>query len=171
MRARHPLGISSDMAPMLDVINAYAPLLAAEAAAEAGSGGLDPADLEQAVWLRLLERGRAPTDSAAWLREAVHREAREARRRARRELPYEPGHLAAGPSVEHQALDAELRRSLRAVIRKLPGRCPQLLSALLSRSDPTYQEISRELGISQGSLGPLRSRCLGCLRARLGSED
>ncbi|MEU1624570.1 sigma-70 family RNA polymerase sigma factor [Streptomyces sp. NPDC020096] len=158
------------MAPTLDVINALAPLLAAEAAAEAGPAGVDPADLEQAVWLRLLERDRAPADSAVWLRGAVRREARRARRRARRELPYGPGHLAAEPSVERQALDAELGRSLRGVIRRLPGRCPELLSALLSRSDPTYQEISRELGISQGSLGPLRSRCLGCLRARLGSE-
>jgi RNA polymerase sigma factor (sigma-70 family) len=160
------------MAPILDLINAYTPLLAAEAAAEAGTSGVDPADLEQAVWLRLLERGRAPADSAGWLLDAVRREARDARRRARHELPYAPGHrAAAGPSVEHHAIDAELSRSLRTVIGELPGRCPQLLSALLSRSDPTYREISRELGISQGSLGPLRSRCLACLRARLRSED
>lgn len=171
MLTRRPLGITSDMAPMLDVINEYAPLLAAEAAAEAGTDGLDPADLEQAVWLRLLERGRAPTDSARWLRDAVRREASDARHRARHELPYGPGQLAADPPAEHHVLDAELGRALRAVIHKLPGRCPQLLSALLSRSDPTYREISQELGISQGSLGPLRSRCLACLRARLRSED
>ncbi|MDT3398449.1 sigma-70 family RNA polymerase sigma factor, partial [Streptomyces sp. B1866] len=68
------------------------PLLAAEAAAEAPGTGLDPADLEQSVWLRLLERTRAsgpPPDPAPWLRAAVRAEARAARRRARREVPHD----------------------------------------------------------------------------------
>jgi DNA-directed RNA polymerase specialized sigma24 family protein len=52
----------------------------------------------------------------------------------------------------------------------LPGRCSRLLDALLSPQDLTYREIARELGISQGSLGPERSRCLGCLRRLLTPE-
>ncbi|MEU0811948.1 sigma-70 family RNA polymerase sigma factor, partial [Streptomyces sp. NPDC005970] len=47
---------------------------------------------------------------------------------------------------------------------------PLLLGALLSRSDLTYREIAGELGMSQGSLGPVRSRCLGCLRRMLTAE-
>ena len=149
-----------------------AALLAAEAAAEAvPAGGMEAADLEQAVWLRLLEGpGPAPAAAAAWLRAAVRAEARGARRRVLRETAYDPGRVPGGPSAEKLVLDAEDRRALRTAVDRLPGRCPQLLSVLLSRSDPTYREISRELGISQGSLGPLRSRCLGCLRAVLGSE-
>lgn len=151
-----------------------APLLAAEAAAEAGPGalaGVEAADLEQAVWLRLLEGPGPPRDGVAgWLRAAVRAEVRGARRRARREVPYDPVGGPGVPSAEKQVLDAESLRTLRAAVGRLPGRCPRLLSVLLSRSDPTYREISRELGISQGSLGPLRSRCLGCLRAVLGSE-
>jgi DNA-directed RNA polymerase specialized sigma24 family protein len=151
-----------------------APLLAAEAAAESGFGalaGVDPADLEQAVWLRLLEGPGPPgRDPVGWLRAAVRAEARAPRRRARREVPYDPVRAPGVASAETHVLDAERARRLRAAVRRLPGRCPQLVSALLSRSDHTYREISRELGISQGSLGPLRSRCLGCLRAALGSE-
>jgi RNA polymerase sigma factor (sigma-70 family) len=150
---------------------ALAPLLAAEAAAEAGPGGVEAADLEQAVWLRLLEDGGAvPPGGPGWLRSAVRREARAARRRERREVRYESGRTAGTPSAESQALTRLRGRALREAVHRLPGRCPELVSALLSGSDPTYREISRELGISQGSLGPLRSRCLGCLRQILGSE-
>jgi DNA-directed RNA polymerase specialized sigma24 family protein len=156
-----------------DPFAALAPLLAAEAAAEAGCGavaGLDAADLEQAVWLRLLEGPGPPSGAAAgWLRAAVRAEVRGARRRARREVPYDPVGVPGAASAENQVLDAEIGHVLRAAVRRLPGRCPELFSALLSRSDPTYAEISAELGISQGSLGPLRSRCLGCLRVMLGS--
>jgi RNA polymerase sigma factor (sigma-70 family) len=159
-----------------DEVAAVRPLLAAEAAAEAVPGGIEAADLEQSVLVRLLELTCPPPDRAAWLRAAVRSEARRAARRARREFPYAPdGALAAGlpaatPSTEQQIVAAEERGTLRAAVRRLPGRCPELVSALLSRSDPTYQEISRELGIAQGSLGPMRSRCLGCLRTILASR-
>ncbi|TQE25913.1 sigma-70 family RNA polymerase sigma factor, partial [Streptomyces ipomoeae] len=74
------------------------------------------------------------------------------------------------PGPEQQALAAARRRSLHAAVRRLPGRCPSLLAALLSPRDLTYREIAGELGISQGSLGPERSRCLGCLRRLLAAE-
>jgi RNA polymerase sigma factor (sigma-70 family) len=154
---------------------ALGPLLAAEVAAEAGAAGADPRDLEQAVWLRLLERGGPlPPSPARWLRDAVRAEVRGFRRRARREVSYHhgPGQvraeaLAVAPSAEREVLAAETRQMLQDAAGRLPGRCPQVVYALLSRSDLTYRQISRELAISQGSLGPLRSRCLGCLRALL----
>ncbi|MES4903794.1 MULTISPECIES: sigma-70 family RNA polymerase sigma factor [unclassified Streptomyces] len=162
----------------MDLLEKLRPLLAAEAAAEAYGAGIEPAELEQAVWLRLLERTRAdgpPSEPAAWLRGAVRAEVRGARRRARREVPYDP--VGDGPPsgpdprpAEHAVLRAETGRALRAAVRRLPGRCPLLLSALLSRSDLTYREIAGELGMSQGSLGPVRSRCLGCLRRMLTAE-
>jgi RNA polymerase sigma factor (sigma-70 family) len=154
-------------------------LLAAEAAAQVPPGaGIEAGDLEQAVWLRLLEGGtpfRQLPEPGRWLRDAVRAEAREAARRVHGEHPYDDEDRC-GPAdpydrgVEERVLAAEQRRALRAAVRLLPGRCPQLLTALMSSSDPTYQEISHELGISQGSVGPLRSRCFGCLRTILDSR-
>ncbi|MGW5373752.1 sigma-70 family RNA polymerase sigma factor, partial [Streptomyces sp. NPDC004011] len=39
-----------------DLLAALGPLLTAEASAEARASGSEPDDLQQAVWLRLLER-------------------------------------------------------------------------------------------------------------------
>lgn len=151
------------------------PLLSAEAAAEAPGTGVDAADLEQAVWVRLLEHGgRTPgtAEPARWLRRAVRAEARRARRAARREVPYgnRPHRSAAAAEPEAALLHGEENRALRSAVARLPGRCPELMRALLSPRDLTYREIAGELGISQGSLGPVRSRCLGCLRRMLAAE-
>ncbi|MFJ7116443.1 sigma-70 family RNA polymerase sigma factor [Streptomyces albogriseolus] len=160
--------------PERDLIALLGPLLAAEAAAETSGGGTEAGDLEQAVWLRLLERLRRdgpPADPPLWLRRAVRAEARRFRRTVRREtaLTCEPAD-AGRHDPERLALAAAHRRALRDAMRRLPGRCPGLLAALLSPRDPTYREIAGELGISQGSLGPERSRCLGCLRRLLAAE-
>ncbi|MFJ8004768.1 sigma-70 family RNA polymerase sigma factor [Streptomyces fagopyri] len=154
-----------------EMVSALRPLLAAEASAEAHATGTEQSDLEQAVWLRLLERldsDGPPADPQGWLRRAVRSEARRARRTARREQPYgsEPADPDA-PGPERRALTADSRRALHDAVRRLPGRCPRLMAALLSPQDLTYREIAGELGISQGSLGPERSRCLGCLRRLL----
>jgi RNA polymerase sigma factor (sigma-70 family) len=153
------------------------PLLAAECAAEAHAGGAEAEDLEQSVWLRWLECVYAqgpPASPADWLRAAVRAEVRSIRRRNRREVAYDPTEAEPAGAPEHsaewQTLARERRRVVRGAIGRLPGGCPRLLSALLSHEDPTYREIAGELGISQGSLGPLRSRCLGCLRRMLPVE-
>ncbi|WP_175412133.1 sigma-70 family RNA polymerase sigma factor [Streptomyces sp. TRM64462] len=162
------------------LVGALTPLLTAESDAEAPAAGVESRDLQQAVWLRLLERldgPGVPDRPADWLRRAVRAEARRARRTAVRELPYddEPAPDArdeptpdTGP--ERAALDAERRRALRAAVRRSPAGCRRLLTAMLSPNDPTYREIAGKLGISQGSLGPMRSRCLGCLRRMLAAE-
>ncbi|MFF3017608.1 RNA polymerase sigma factor [Streptomyces sp. NPDC057939] len=159
-----------------DLLTELGPLLSAEAAAEAPAAGVDAADLEQAVWVRLLEHGpretepAGPTGRARWLRRAVRAEARLARRRARREVPYGGSPADAGGEPEGALLHGEDNRALRSAVARLPGRCPELMGALLSPRDLTYREIAGELGISQGSLGPVRSRCLGCLRRMLAAE-
>lgn len=159
---------------------ALRPLLRAEAAAEAYAAGVEAADVEQGVLLRLLERGgAAPAADAGWVRAAVRAEVRAARRRAGREVPYGtevPGAYGAGGAGAYGAdpaavvLAAERHRAVRAAVRRLPGRCPGLLAALLDRGDLTYRDISGELAISQGSLGPVRSHCLTALRRMLTAE-
>ncbi|MDT0420607.1 MULTISPECIES: sigma-70 family RNA polymerase sigma factor [Streptomyces] len=152
------------------------PLVRTAARAEALAHGLDPADLEQSLWVRLLERLRGappPADPAAWLRTAARAEARAAgtvrdeadsvREHARAAEPADPR-----PGPEQQHIDAELLHSVREAVGRLPGRCRVLVRALLSPRDPTYREIAAELGISQGSLGPRRSHCLNCLGRLLG---
>lgn len=164
-------------------------LLDAECAAEAAvHPGTEAADLRQGVWLRWLEHvrreGRPPAMPDVWLRAAVRAEARPARSREQRETPLAPGRREPPPrrvtaadglgdpasATEAPLLSAERHRELASAIVRLPGRCPALLRALLARTDPTYPEIARELGMSQGSLGPLRSRCLECLRRMLTAE-
>ncbi|WP_189552846.1 sigma-70 family RNA polymerase sigma factor [Streptomyces lavendofoliae] len=156
-----------------ELVDALTALLAAESAAEAAAAGVEPGDLEQAVWLRLLERldggPGMPHRPADWLRRAVRAEARRARRTAVRELPYAQDPVS-DTEPERAALVAERRRALRTAIARTPVHCRRLLTAMLSPSDPTYREIAGELGISQGSLGPMRSRCLGCLRRMLPAE-
>ncbi|MER6626823.1 sigma-70 family RNA polymerase sigma factor [Streptomyces sp. NPDC000987] len=167
-------GTPGPVAAAPDLVAALRPLLAAEASAEAHACGAEPGDLEQAVWLRLLERLHAegpPEDPPGWLRAAVRREARRTLRTARSERPYAEEPVDdPGRDPAQAALAAARRRALREAVRHLPGRCPRLLTALLSPTDPTYREIAGELGISQGSIGPERSRCLGCLRRLLATE-
>ncbi|MEU5715049.1 sigma-70 family RNA polymerase sigma factor [Streptomyces sp. NPDC020403] len=156
-------------------VHALRPLVRAEAEAEAAAAGIEAADLEQTVWVRFLERpaGRGtPQDPARWVRAAVRAAAREARRSSRHEHAYPagdaPGDWSGCP--ERITLGADERRALRAAVGRLPGRCPRLLEAMLAPHDPTYRQIAGELGMSQGSLGPMRSRCLGCLRRMLAAE-
>ncbi|MCQ4209759.1 RNA polymerase sigma factor [Streptomyces longispororuber] len=156
------------------VIETLRPLLAAEVRAELPAAA-EPHDLEQAVWVRLLEHlgtDGPPTDPAAWLTATVRSEARRQRRTTFRELPYvtEPAADTAESDPERRAIARERAGALHAAVRRLPGRCPRLIGALLSPKDLTYREIAGELGISQGSLGPERSRCLGCLRRIMVSE-
>lgn len=165
---------------VVGLVGALGPLLAAESDAEAVAAGVESRDLQQAVWLRLLERldgPGIPERPADWLRRAVRAEARRARRTAVREFPYEdePGpdsrsEPTPDTAPERAAIVAERRRALRAAIRRSPARCRRLLTAMLSPNDLTYREIAGKLGISQGSLGPMRSRCLGCLRRMLAAE-
>ncbi|MFB4425784.1 sigma-70 family RNA polymerase sigma factor [Streptomyces sp. QL37] len=155
------------------LVRALHALVRAEAGAEAQAAGVEAADLEQSVWLKLLERRPGvPPDPARWVRAAVRAEARVARRRIRRERAYTagepPGDWTGCP--ERIAVGADERRALRTAVGRLPGRCPRLLEAMLAPHDPTYREIAGELGMSQGSLGPMRSRCLGCLRRMLAAE-
>ncbi|MEV6975667.1 hypothetical protein [Kitasatospora sp. NPDC093806] len=78
--------------------------------------------------------------------------------------------LPSVPSAEDEVLAALSLRLVREAVAALPGRCPQLIAALAEDPPPTYRELSERLGMPRGSIGPTRSRCLACLRARLRAE-
>ncbi|WP_354643484.1 RNA polymerase sigma factor [Kitasatospora camelliae] len=157
-----PLGLTD----LVDLRRRLRPVLAALA----GSGA-EPEDLEQAVWLAVLERAvrrGLPRDRRSWLRGLAVREALAARA-ARREVPV-PAVPVARPAPEQRYLAEERRRAVRLALAALPGRCPELLAALAESPELTYRQQALRLGVPRGSIGPTRSRCLAQLRALLAAR-
>ena len=62
--------------------------------------------------------------------------------------------------IEQELLVAEQHAALRDAFTRLPPGCQQLLALLIADPPVPYAEISARLGISVGSIGPNRRRCL-----------
>jgi DNA-directed RNA polymerase specialized sigma24 family protein len=71
---------------------------------------------------------------------------------------------AAHTELEAEIISLEQRRAVRAGIRELRPAEQQLMLMLLTDPAPSYRQISRQLGIPVGSIGPTRARCLQKLR-------
>jgi DNA-directed RNA polymerase specialized sigma24 family protein len=67
-------------------------------------------------------------------------------------------------TVDAKILAVQRDAALHAAMAGLPARCRRLLAMLVSDPPHSYAEISAELGIPIGSIGPQRSRCLERLR-------
>ena len=129
----------------------------------------DAEDVGQVVWLNLVTHLDDLRDSAAlpgWLATTTRREcgrvinAADARRAGERVLIAESVPDTGTATVEQELLVAEQHAVLRDALARLPPGCQQLL-VLLSADPPVpYAEISARLGISVGSIGPSRRRCL-----------
>ncbi len=61
-------------------------------------------------------------------------------------------------------IDAERNSALREGFRSLGPRCRDLLLMLMHDPPIAYSQISAELNIPVGSIGPSRARCLEKLR-------
>lgn len=133
----------------------------------------DAADVVQTTWLRLLEHIGRVHDGArigAWLATTVRRE-------CLRTLGYRNRVSIGDDALLEQVVDQEdvstalLQRErsdeLLRAIEGLPGRWRQLMHLLLADPAPSYDEISRQLDIPIGSIGPTRGRCVERLRAAL----
>jgi RNA polymerase sigma factor (sigma-70 family) len=154
-----------------------------------GRAGLDAhaaADVFQTVFTRLVQhlpRLAQPDKLQAWVVTTAKREALLARRIGQRtvsttrdgdgdeaesefDLPDEAP-LAEDALAELQQLDL-----LRVGLDHLDERCRDLLLLLFRDEDDKvpYDEVSRRLGMPQGSIGPTRSRCLDKLRRFLESR-
>ncbi len=136
-------------------------------------GGTDAEDVGQTVWLQLvdqLDNLREPAALPGWLASTTRRECCLVLRATRR-LPgggyvLDAENIPDEQSVtaEHELLLAERNAALREAFTRLPPGYQQMLALLIADPPMPYAEISARLGISVGSIGPYRGRCLDKLR-------
>lgn len=133
----------------------------------------DAADVNQTVWLRLVEHLSDLRDARAlpgWLATTARREALRAIESSRRTTSVDPqGPALEGRGAEEEVAAAllreELHHAVRAGLAELPAQRRQLLEMLMADPPVAYEEISRQLRIPVGSIGPTRARALQQLRA------
>jgi RNA polymerase sigma factor (sigma-70 family) len=143
-----------------------------------GLDRVDAADVNQTVWLRLVEHlGRLRESEAlpAWLITTARRECYRLLRVGRRTQPFDPyedpaegrvgAFLLVDPTTpDEDLLRAERQQALREAFAQLPPRCRALLALLTTDPPTSYREIGEQLGMPVGSVGPTQARCLHKLR-------
>jgi RNA polymerase sigma factor (sigma-70 family) len=135
----------------------------------------DAADVVQTTWLRLLEhidRLQYPERVGSWLAATARNEClRTLAARKRVVLAQDDEVLtsvpACGPEVDERILADERDQVVREALSCLPKRWQRLLELLMADPPPSYAEISDQLNLPIGSIGPTRGRCLAQLRVLL----
>ena len=133
---------------------------------------VDAEDVSQVVWLRLVEHLSALREPAAlpgWIATTTQRECLRLLRATRQDEPLDllgdrgvaDEHTVA---VEEEVLIQEQYAAARNALAQMSPQCQMLLSMLLRDPPPPYGQISRELDMPVGSIGPNRGRCLDRLR-------
>jgi len=163
----------SDEGAWHEIVERYAPLVWSICARYQLSGA-DIEDVRQTVWLGLVEQLgnlREPAALPGWLATTTARECLRVLRASRKCEPFggDPDDSAATAAVdpamiEEEILLAERNAKLRAALADLPENDRRLIALLLSDPPLPYAQISGILGVSQGSIGPMRGRCLARLR-------
>ncbi|MFD1151886.1 RNA polymerase sigma factor [Saccharothrix hoggarensis] len=134
----------------------------------------DAADVNQTVWLRLVEQIGRLRDAEAlpgWIATTTRNECLRMLRIQQRTLPYDPQSEDEPASPDDAIADldeemeaAERRQALREGFRSLSEQCRVLLARLMADPPPSYAAVSEQLAIPVGSIGPTRIRCLEKLR-------
>jgi RNA polymerase sigma factor (sigma-70 family) len=122
---------------------------------------------------RSIDRVRDPAAIGAWLTTTARRESLRLLGSARRLRPTdeELGADVAAPEETSDPLADEARHAaLERALGELPERHRRLMQSLFDEQEPSYDEISRLLGIPKGSIGPIRGRCLARLRVSLAGD-
>ena len=136
----------------------------------------DAADVVQVTWLRLLEhinRIEYPDRIGSWLATTARHECLRHLAASKRVMLVDDDDAAFGGAVAHQAevderiLADERARAVREAMSTLPSRSRRLLELLMADPPVSYTEISDQLGLPIGSIGPTRGRCLERLRPML----
>lgn len=132
----------------------------------------DGDDVCQTVWLRLVEQLDALREPAAlpgWIATTTRNECLRLIAARKRMTPVDPVESAtlAGVTDDIAGDDlvaAEARQALREGLAELPADRQRLLLILLADPPVAYADISAQLGIPVGSIGPTRARALEQLR-------
>jgi len=135
----------------------------------------DAADVAQTTWLRLLEhidRIEYPDRVGYWLAATARNEClRSLAARKRLVLSRDEHDMedapAPGLEVDARLLADERAKVVRDALSHLPRRWQRLLELLMADPPASYAEISDQLGLPIGSIGPTRGRCLAQLRVLL----
>lgn len=133
----------------------------------------DGDDVCQTVWLRLVEQLDALREPAAlpgWIATTTRNECLRLIAARKRMTPVDPVESAtlAGVTDDIAGDDlvaAEARQALREGLAELPADRQRLLLILLADPPVAYADISAQLGIPVGSIGPTRARALEQLRS------
>ena len=144
-----------------------------------GLSASEAEDVFQTTWVALLEKLSTLTEPervSAWLVTTARRATWDRRRGAEHERTesYNPSELPEGLSqTTPEEIVAEFQQQQRAqkALAELDERCRRLLYFLYQdRTNPTYAEIAEHMGVTSGSIGPTRARCLEKLRNLLEEE-
>lgn len=138
----------------------------------------DVRDVAQTTWLRLFEslhRIESPERIGAWLATTARRESLRQLRRGDREFSTDDAtfvsHASMAPAVDAGIVLDETRATVRRAFEGLPERAQTLLTLLLGDDRLTYKELSEQLDMPIGSIGPTRQRHLEALRRLIEAED
>jgi len=134
----------------------------------------DAQDVNQAVWLRLVEHLddiRDPRALPGWIAVTTRHEALHLLGSRKRTVLIDPmssqvfDDQPQSPPTDEDLLRSERRQVLREALAELPQKQRELLLLLVADPPISYSEISKRLGIPLGSIGPTRARYLDRLRA------
>ena len=142
----------------------------------------DGADVSQTVWLQLtshLDSIREPRALPGWIKVTAEREAYRLIRIGRRTTSLEP--IAdfyegqSGPAelrfsgnteeIDTDLLRTEEQAAIRAGLATLKANQRDLLLMMVAEPAVPYAQISGQLGLPVGSIGPTRARCLRKLQS------
>jgi len=137
--------------------------------------GDDAEDVVQTIWLRLVEKLgsiREPAALPGWIVTTARNECLHVIRAGRTVSPTDLQDRGwadgTGPApVDNGLLEAERHEALLTAMAQLPERQRALLLVLIEDPPPSYEEVSRRLGVPIGSIGPTRARALD----RIGSSE
>lgn len=131
-------------------------------------------DVYQTTWLRLaehLDRIRQPESLGGWLARTARNEClRAIKIRGREHLrdDFEIDLVDDSIIIDKGVADGFRDEVLWQAFDALSDSCQRLLRLLIADPPVSYENVSDLLGISIGSIGPTRARCLAKLRSTRG---
>jgi RNA polymerase sigma factor (sigma-70 family) len=132
----------------------------------------DAADVVQTTWLRLfenIEEVREPARVGSWLSTTAQRESLRHVAHQRRVVPSDDESTfdeqdRLQPPLDEALIVREQAERAQAAVETLPDTWRSLLELMTQDPQPSYEQISAELGVPIGSIGPTRGRCMRRLR-------